>query len=447
MSGMRVFAGRLAGMIVLGPDGDSVGRVRDVAVSIYDDKATALGVVVELVTKRKIFLPMLRIGSITENELTMVSSSVNLRPFKARSGEISLMDDLLGAKVHTDDPEHPELHGRPVEIVDVEMELNRTRDWRIRRVAIAQRSRLGRRTQVTIIPLENIQGLHASGTGRVNPDAELIASFSEMRNADVANALHEMPETRRVKIAQELDDERLADVLAEMPDDYQVDILSNLNIERAADVLEEMDPDDAADVLAELPGDKSDVLLELMNPEDSDSVRRLMTFSPDTVGALMTPEPIILMPQATVAEALAHARNPELPTSLASMVFVARPPQATPTGKYLGCVHLQKLLREPPSTQIGGILDLELPALYAEDSQETAARYFATYNLVCGPVLDQDNHLLGAVSVDDLLDHLLPEDWRQQDWRVDPTPASPAPSPVAKASPVSNTRTASQKEA
>lgn len=108
MSGMRVFAGRLAGMIVLGPDGDSVGRVRDVAVSIYDDKATALGVVVELVTKRKIFLPMLRIGSITENELTMVSSSVNLRPFKARSGEISLMDDLLGAKVHTDDPEHPE---------------------------------------------------------------------------------------------------------------------------------------------------------------------------------------------------------------------------------------------------------------------------------------------------------------------------------------------------
>ena len=103
------------------------------------------------------------------------------------------------------------------------------------------------------------------------------------------------------------------------------------------------------------------------------------------------------------------------------MIFVARPPQATPTGKYLGCVHLQKLLREPPSTQIGGILDLELPALYAEDNQETAARYFATYNLVCGPVLDQDNHLLGAVAVDDLLDHLLPEDWRQQDWRVDTT--------------------------
>ncbi|MBC2681915.1 magnesium transporter [Corynebacterium anserum] len=432
MSSMRVFAGRLAGMVVLGPDGDSVGRVRDVVISIYDERATALGIVLELASKRKIFLPMLRIAALTSSELTTVSSNVNMRPFKARSGELSLMDDLVGAKVHTDDPEHPELHGKVVEIVDVEMERSRTRDWRIRRVAVAQRSRLGRLSKITIIHLNHIQGLHASGTGQVNPDAELLASFKEMRNADVANALSDLSEDRRNKIAAEMDDELLANVLAEMPEDDQAKILSHLNIERAADVLEEMDPDDAADVLAELPGDKSDVLLELMDPEESEPVRRLMEFSPSSVGALMTPEPIILPPQATVAEALAHARNPELPSSLASIIFVARPPQATPTGKYLGCVHLQKLLREPPSVQIGGILDLELPALYAEDSQETAARYFATYNLVCGPVLDADNHLLGAVAVDDLLDHLLPEDWREQDWRVGeiPTTASFQPHPA-----------------
>jgi Mg/Co/Ni transporter MgtE len=81
-------------------------------------------------------------------------------------------------------------------------------------------------------------------------------------------------------------------------------------------------------------------------------------------------------------------------------------------------VHLQKLLREPPSALVGGILDPDLPALGVDDSEETAARYFATYNLVCGPVLDDDGHLLGAVGVDDLLDHLLPEDWRDDDWRV-----------------------------
>lgn len=419
MSITRVYAGRLAGMVVLGPDGDSVGRVRDVVVTIHDHKASALGLVVEVTSKRRIFMPMLRIASIEATELTTVSSSVNLKSFQSRSGELSVMDDLIGAKVHTDDPAQEALHGKAIEITDVELVRGRRREWEIRNIAVVHRSRIGRRSPVTVIPLDHIHGLHASGTGAVDHDAELIASFKDMRNADVANALSELDDDRRNTIASELDDERLADVLAELPDDDQAAILSHLNIERAADVLEEMDPDDAADVLAELPDDTSDVLLELMDPEESESVRRLMDFSPDTVGALMNPEPIILTPQATVAEALAHARNPDLPTSLSSLVFVARPPQATPTGKYLGCVHLQKLLREAPSTLVGGILDLELPALFAEDSQETAARYFATYNLVCGPVLDRDNHLLGAVSVDDLLDHILPEDWREQDWRVD----------------------------
>lgn len=418
MDNTRVYAGRLAGMVVLGPDGESVGRVRDVVITIHQEKANVLGLVVEIANKRKIFLPMLRVANITAAEITTASSSVNMRPFKSRAGELTVMDDIIGAKVHTDDTDHSALHGKVLEIADVELSRSGSRkEWRIRQVAVTQRTTFGRRSPLVILPLTAIQGLHASGTGAVNPDAELIASFKGMRNADVANRLNEMSDEKRNQIASELDDERLADVLAELPHDDQAEIISELDIERAADILEEMDPDDAADLLAELPDNKTHVLLDLMDPEESEPVRRLMTFSPDTVGALMNPEPIILPPQATVAEALAHARNPELPTSLSSMVFVARPPQATPTGKYLGCVHLQKLLRQPPSTPIGTILDLELPALFAEDSQETAARYFATYNLVCGPVLDPDDHLLGAVSVDDLLDHLLPEHWREEDWR------------------------------
>lgn len=422
MDNVRVFAGRLSGMILLGPDGESVGRIRDVVITIHAAKATVLGLVVEVAGKRRIFLPIGRISNITETDVTTTSSSISMRPFKSRSGELQVLDDLVSSKVHIDDPAHELLHGVALEIMDVELARTRSREWEVRSVAVMQRGRLGRRTNVTVVPFKHVQGLHASGTGAVNQDAEIIASFQNLRAADAAQAMLDMPESRRFRIAAELDDEMLADVMAEMPDDDQAAILTHLNIERAADVLEEMDPDDAADLLAELPDDTSDVLLELMDPEESAPVRRLMSFSPDTVGALMTPEPIILAPQTTVAEALAHARNPDLPPSLSSMVFVARPPQATPTGQYLGCVHLQKLLREPPSTLVGGILDLELPSLFAEDSQETAARYFATYNLVCGPVVDEDGHLLGAVSVDDLLDHLLPEDWREQDWRV---PANP----------------------
>jgi Mg/Co/Ni transporter MgtE len=97
------------------------------------------------------------------------------------------------------------------------------------------------------------------------------------------------------------------------------------------------------------------------------------------------------------------------------MVFVVRPPTATPTGRYLGCVHLQRLLREPPANLVGGVLDDDLPRLDPEDSLATVTRFFATYNLVCAPVVDDEHHLLGAVTVDDVLDHLLPTDWREED--------------------------------
>ena len=90
-------------MILLGADGESVGRVRDVVVSIGARRPRALGLVVEVAGKRRIFLPMLRIASIDPSEVTMNTSSVSLRPFKSRSGEVSVMDDLIGARVHIDD--------------------------------------------------------------------------------------------------------------------------------------------------------------------------------------------------------------------------------------------------------------------------------------------------------------------------------------------------------
>ncbi|WIM68577.1 CBS domain-containing protein [Corynebacterium breve] len=421
----RVYAGRLAGLQVRGPDFEVIGRVRDVIVTIrpVPQPSRVLGIVVELVNKRRIFLPMLRVASIDPTDITLVSGSVSMRTFRPRAGEQSVLSDIIGSKVHTDDPDLEHLHGKAIEVADVEVERTRTRDWVITKVAVfAQRPKFGRAPKLDIVPWNYVHGISAASTISMESVAEQIALFDDMRPADVANYLTDLPERQRNNLARELDDERLADVVQELPEDDQKSLLQQLDIERAADVLEEMDPDDAADILQELDDEKAEVLLELMDPEESAPVRRLMSFSPNTVGALMTPEPLILTPQTTVAEALALARDPDLTTALSSLIFVVRPPTATPTGKYLGCVHLQKLLREPPSTLIGGILDPDLPPLYASDSEETAARYFATYNLVCGPVLDEVGHLLGAVSVDDLLDHLLPENWREQDLR--PSPAA-----------------------
>ena len=149
-----------------------------------------------------------------------------------------------------------------------------------------------------------------------------------------------------------------------------------------------------------------------MEPEESAPVRRLLQYSSESAGGLMTPEPVVLTPDATIAEALARIRSPDLTPALASMVFVCRPPQATPTGRYLGCVHTQRLLREPPFELVAGALDTEMARLSPNAALTEVTRFFASYNLVCAPVVDDEDHLLGAVTVDDVLDHLLPDNWR-----------------------------------
>jgi Mg/Co/Ni transporter MgtE len=129
---------------------------------------------------------------------------------------------------------------------------------------------------------------------------------------------------------------------------------------------------------------------------------------------MMTPEPVILSPDSTVADALARVRNEELTPSLAALVHVCRPPLETPTGKLLGVAHIQRLLREPPSTLVAGVLDTSISYLRPEATLEDVAMFLATYNLVAAPVVDDAGRLLGTVTVDDLLDHLLPDGWRDR---------------------------------
>jgi Mg/Co/Ni transporter MgtE len=296
------------------------------------------------------------------------------------------------------------------------MEQARNRDWLVTRVAVREvpPGFLGRRRG----HLRQLEWGEVRGLAKAEADqgaANLLAVFESMRPADLAHSLKELPLKRRVEVAAALDDARLADVLEELPEGDQVEILESLTIDRAADVLEAMDPDDAADLLAELPESEKERLLGLMEPDEAEPVRRLLVYTEGTAGSMMTSEPVILPPDATVAEALARVRSPDLPPALAAQVFVARPPMATPTGRYLGIVHFQRLLREPPSELVGGVLDSGLDPLTPEVPLPQVTRLMATYNLVAMPVVDTADRLVGAVTVDDVLDHLLPEDWRDRD--------------------------------
>jgi Mg/Co/Ni transporter MgtE len=412
----RLYAARLAGMIVLGPDGESLGRVRDVVISIsfVRQQPRVLGLVIELPTRRRIFVPMLRVTAIEPDAVTLTTGNMSLRRFVQRPGEVLVLGQVLDTRVRVNDPEQEQLAGVDVVVVDLGIEPTRTRDWVVTRVAVRSQRRLGRRGAVVVVDWQTVQGLTPSGLAM--PDqgvTQLLHQFEGQRPIVVADALRDLPAKRRIELIKALDDERLADIMQELSEDDQSELLRQLDTERAADVLEAMDPDDAADLLGVMNPTEAEVLLRRMDPEDSESVRRLLSHSPDTAGGLMTSDPVVLAPDTTVAEALARVRDPDLTPALSSVVFVVRPPTATPTGRYLGCVHLQALLREPPANLVSGIVDADLPHLDPDTTLGAVTRYFAAYNLVCGPVLDDEGHLLGAVTVDDVLDHLLPDDWRE----------------------------------
>jgi flagellar motility protein MotE (MotC chaperone) len=402
----RVFVARLVGLPVYGPDGERIGKLRDLVAALRVDATPprVLGMVVEMVSRRRIFVPMLRVTGIDASAVTLATGSVSLRKFTQRPNEVLVVGQLIDAPVQLVDA------GVDAVVVDAAIEPSRSRDWVVGRLAVRERrGRLGRRGQAQVVAWGAVTGLTL--TDRQGA-AGLLAVLETMRPADVASTLAGLPMKRRHEVVDALHDERLADVFEEMSEADQRALVAYVGADRAADVLEAMDPDDAADLLKELPAADADRLLALMEPEESAPVRRLLRYASDTAGGLMTPEPIVLRPDSTVAEALARIRNPDIPPALASMVFVARPPSSTPTGRYLGCVHAQRLLREAPFELVAGITDTELAVLHPDARMPEITRYFAAYNLVAGPVVDGGEHLLGAVTVDDVLDHLLPEDWR-----------------------------------
>ncbi len=405
----RVYAARLVGLPVFDPQGDQVGKVRDLVVAIRGDNSPprVLGLVAEVFNRRRIFVPMTRVTHIDAGAV-FTTGLLNMRRFNQRPTETRVIGQLFDRQVSL----RPQGQDDRVEgsVFDVAMEQLRNRDWVLSRVAVQEAAKgFRRRGQTHVVEWRDVRGLtrqEAQGA------THLLAALNELRPADAANVIHDLPAERRTAVVTALDDERLADVLEELPEEDQVEILEHLDSERAADVLEEMSADDAADLIAELPTETAAQLLELMEPDDAADVRRLMSYEDETAGGMMTPEPVILGPDATIADALAHVRNPDLTTALASLVYVCRQPLEPPTGRLLGVAHIQRLLREPPSTLAAAALEESMDPLRPEMSLEEVAQHLATYNLVAAPVVDEEGRLLGAVTVDDLLDHMLPEGWR-----------------------------------
>ena len=404
---------RLIGTSVFDPLGDEVGKVHDVVVLLQmRGEPRAVGFVIEVSSRRRVFLPLSRITAI-EPGAVITTGLMNIRRFTQRHVETLVVGELLDRVVTMRDG------SGNVTVRDVAIERDRGMDWKVTRLFVQRASSgpLGlRRGETFTVRPDEVSGLAASADQQ--GATALLATLEDLKAADLADVMRDLPQDSQMRVAAELTDERLADVLEELGNEDAVALLSRLEAGRAAHVLDAMQPDDAADLVADLPQLKAAELLGLMEPEEAEDVRRLMAYDEYTAGGLMTTEPIILPPESTVATFLAQSRKAEVPPALAAVGFVCRPPLESPTGKFVGMIHFQRALRERPQRLVGSIMDTDVDSVRPEDSIGTVTRLLATYNLTALPVLDDAGRLLGAVSVDDVLDHLMPDDWRVADEAV-----------------------------
>lgn len=392
-----IYASRVVRLPLIGADGTQLGHIADIVIGAGGGETApqVIGFVVSL-QHRRVFVAVGRIGEIGSDGGRLRRGTLNLRQFELRPGERLVVGHLLGRQV------------RGQRVIDVGLRQTQVGGWELGTVALSGTRLIGRRRVREIVDWSEAAALFAGG----RPAARRAAALGQLHPVQMATAIRELPLEQRRMLAQALEDERLADLLEELSEEEQVRIIEGLDLGRVARVLDEMDADDAADLLGELSNVRQAQLLGAMDPEEAKSVRRLLTYLPDTAGGLMNPDPIVLAPSVTVAEALARIRLPGVPVAMAAQVYVCQPPTETPTGRFIGVVGFQRLLRETPSRPLNRCVEEQVSPIAADASDRDVARRLAAYDAVALPVTDSAGRLVGAVTVDDVLDRLLPANWR-----------------------------------
>ena len=400
MTGATIYAFRVMRLPLLDAGGVEIGKVADVVlVPGRTGKPSRVVGFVASSQRRQIFVNAARISRLDGEGAHLRSWDLDLHPFKRRPGEMLIGAELIDSVLPS---------GETVSDIGLtSLSDGRVETWEVATVRLAKRQALRRRPSFRLAHWTEVSQVFSI----TEPMAAEAARLRDMHPSDVASVVRVLPLTQRKQLAEAMDDERLADLLEELPEDEQLRLIEGLDIERLISVLDEMEYDDLTDLLGEMPPQQRTAILEAMGAEEAEVLTRLLSYGDGTAGGLMTPEVVILGPEDTVAEALAHVRNPDWTQAIAGQVFICERPVVPPTGRYLGVVFSQRLLREPPSMALGQCLR-QVATAHPDISEADVYEQFASYNMLSLPVIDEAGRLLGAVTVDDVVDRMLGAGWR-----------------------------------
>lgn len=405
-----LYLSQVIGRAVRDIEGEGVATVKDVIVQLGDDHPPVTGIVAHT-GRRDFFMPRASVADFSEQGVRLNSDVLNLRPFARREGEVLLARDVLDKQLIDTDGK------RVVRVNDVQL-INVGDEWRVtgadvslqglwRRLMPSGFARLNR--PVEVIDWADV-GYLATGaaTVQLKSSRDKLARLHPVEIARLAEALSYH---HGAEVVEALDDETAAEMLEEMPAEVQARIIGDMDEERAADILEWMSPDEAADVLGDLPDEKAEELLSLMEGEEQADVAELLPYADDTAGGLMTTEFVTLPKNLTVGEALARLRAmAETP----NMIYYLYVVEAEGSWKLSGVIALRNLILAATSERLEDVMRDEFQFAHPDMPAREVARKIAEYNLLALPVIDDAGDIAGIVTVDDAMELLLPDGWRER---------------------------------
>jgi flagellar motility protein MotE (MotC chaperone)/sporulation protein YlmC with PRC-barrel domain len=407
------YLSEILGIPVLGLTGERLGALRDLVVEMngapYPWVKGLLVVVGGIPTP--VYVPREAVSAIDPKRVQLSTSRLDLRPFGRRDGEALLARDILDKQI-------VDVAGRRVVRVNDAQLAEYDRAIRLVAVDISTAGFLARvlprwliegHLQRQLIPWGQVE-FFASGVPQVKLSIP-HNKIARLHPADIAKLVEELAYPQASEVLASLEDDVAADTVEELEPSLSTAIISSLSPEDAADILDEMDPDDAADLLGELPEDQAQGLLKEMEAEEAAQVQRLLTYPDDSAGGMMTTDFVAVPQHLTAHQVLSRLRRiKELPEEIYYLYVVDR----EPNGRLVGLLTLRHLVAAAPDSLVKDIMSRNAIRARVTDPADEVARTIAHYNLLALPVVDEADHLLGVVTVDDAIDVILPEEWQHR---------------------------------
>jgi len=401
----------LIGAGLHGPSGERLGRIDDVVVRLEGEEYPPVTGFVAAITGRPSFVPFELVAATDAAGVVLASARLDLRPFERRQGEVLLDEDVqdhqlinvAGARVMRANDVLLAAGPGGLRVVGVE---TGARGFVRRLVPRRVASRVGDGAVVDWASVEPFVR-HVTTVRLRVPHPKLARLHPAQIAAIVESVSH--GEGAELLDAIEADGELEADVFEELDDAHQQEFLAERDDRDVADTLTLMESDDAADVIAALPAPRRGAILARLPEVQRRRVETLLGYADGTAGSLMGLDHVAVRPAATAADALAAVAASRAPEEALAAVFVVDDADVL-----IGSVSLLALLRSPPDTAVADVEGRFEHRVAEGDPLEDVARVVTDFDLVVVPVVDDRGRLIGAITVDDVLEMAVPREWRRQ---------------------------------